>query len=87
MAAIPSEQCPHLQTVHANFTPATRECAECGATAPTRVCLSCGHVGCCDSTRGHATSHARQSGHPVIRSLPLSAGSFTWCYECNGYLR
>ena len=87
MAAIPREQCPHAPTVHADFTPDTHECAECGAPGPTRVCLSCGHVGCCDSTRGHATAHAKQSAHPVIRSLPLSEGSFTWCYECNAYLR
>lgn len=87
MAAIPRNDCPHFPTVDDATNPATTICAECGATAPTRLCLSCGHVGCCDSTQGHATAHAKASDHPVIRSLPVSEGSFTWCYECNSYLR
>jgi hypothetical protein len=30
--------------------------------------------------------HYRESGHPIIRSMPVGAGSFTWCYECGSYL-
>jgi hypothetical protein len=34
-----------------------------------RLCLTCGHVGCCDdSPNRHASKHARHSHHPVIRS-------------------
>jgi uncharacterized UBP type Zn finger protein len=87
MAAIPRADCPHVNTLPDTPAQAGSVCAECGAPAPTRLCLSCGHVGCCDSTRGHATAHAHASKHPVIRSLPLSNQSFTWCYECNAYLR
>ncbi|MGH9941276.1 MAG: UBP-type zinc finger domain-containing protein [Pyrinomonadaceae bacterium] len=87
MAAIPKDSCPHFAGVSETPSFASSSCAECGAFAPTRVCLSCGHVGCCDSSRGHATAHARESDHPIIRSLPLSDGAFTWCYECNAYLR
>ena len=86
MASIPRETCPHIAATPDASAPESSACAECGATAPTRVCLSCGHVGCCDSSRGHATLHAQDSGHPLIRSLPLSSGSFTWCYVCNAYL-
>jgi CPA1 family monovalent cation:H+ antiporter len=82
---IETAQCAHYATVP-NAAPNGSTCAECGANAPIRVCLTCGHVGCCDSSRGHATAHAKTSGHPIIRSLPLSAGSFTWCYACNDYL-
>ncbi|PYS90085.1 MAG: hypothetical protein DMF64_15905 [Acidobacteria bacterium] len=87
MATIPRADCPHISTVSDAPAPANSACAECAAPAPTRVCLTCGHVGCCDSTRGHATAHAQASGHPIIRSLPLSTGSFTWCYECKAYLQ
>ncbi len=78
--------CVHYGTV-SQAQPRGDACAECGAPAPIRVCLTCGHVGCCDSSQGHATAHAKGTGHPVIRSLPLSETSFTWCYTCNDYLR
>jgi hypothetical protein len=51
------------------------------------MCTECGHVGCCESQQAHNTQHAKASGHPIIKSLPLdSPRSFTWCYECNRYL-
>lgn len=89
MATIAREDCPHINAIPSMPTngDASAGCAECGAASPTRLCLTCGHVGCCDSTRGHATAHARASKHPVIRALPVSDSSFTWCYECNAYLR
>ncbi|MGH7614406.1 MAG: UBP-type zinc finger domain-containing protein [Gemmatimonadales bacterium] len=43
-------------------------------------------MGCCESHRAHDTHHWRESGHPIIRSLPLTERSFTWCYVCNSYL-
>ena len=42
--------------------------------------------GCCESQLGHDRDHAMQTGHSVIRSLPLSMYSFTWCYACRRYL-
>ena len=46
-----------------------------------RICLSCGHVGCCDSSPNrHATAHFRSSGHPLIRSLEPGE-QWSWCYE------
>ena len=86
MAAIPGEQCPHLAQMPQGPSVETTTCAECGLTSSTRLCLACGHVGCCDSSNGHATAHAETSKHAIIRSLPLSASSFTWCYECKAYL-
>jgi uncharacterized UBP type Zn finger protein len=45
-----------------------------------RVCLGCGHVGCCDSSpHRHATAHWRDTGHPVIRSIQPGE-SWRWCY-------
>jgi uncharacterized UBP type Zn finger protein len=43
-----------------------------------RICLQCGHVGCCDSSPGrHVSTHARVTGHPLIRSLEPGE---TWCW-------
>ncbi len=66
--------------------PRASACEECGSTFNLRVCTACGHVGCCESQQGHNTAHARASGHPIIKSLPLEAGHFTWCYTCRAYI-
>jgi len=45
-----------------------------------RLCLSCGHVGCCDSSpQRHATKHFHQVGHPVIASFEPDE-RWAWCY-------
>ena len=66
--------------------PKAGACQTCGRESPTRLCLTCGHVGCCESVGGHARKHALEEGHPVIRSLPITPMSFTWCYEHMAYL-
>ena len=46
-----------------------------------RLCLSCGHVGCCDSSvNKHATKHFHKTGHPIMASLEAGE-SWAWCYE------
>jgi uncharacterized UBP type Zn finger protein len=59
-------------------------CEEClSAGTPwlhLRICLECGHVGCCDeSPERHATAHAHATGHPIIRSLEAEE-EWCWCY-------
>jgi len=45
-----------------------------------RLCLACGHVGCCDnSPNRHATAHNRQTHHPLIRSFEPGE-DWGWCY-------
>ena len=45
-----------------------------------RLCLACGHVGCCDdSPRRHATAHFRATGHPIVRSFEPGE-DWGWCY-------
>ncbi|HXF40787.1 MAG TPA: UBP-type zinc finger domain-containing protein [Blastocatellia bacterium] len=85
MANINTSDCTHIINTELDIPGTT--CDECGVTSPTRVCLSCGHIGCCETTNGHALAHSRASGHPVIRELPISERSFTWCYGCNAYLK
>ena len=75
--------CTHLSTIK-DVSPNTRGCEECLATGDQwvhlRMCLSCGHVGCCDSSKNrHATKHFRATGHPMVRSLEPGE-SWKWCY-------
>jgi len=87
MPAISATECPHIKdTDESTLSVATTKCGECDLSAPTRVCMTCGHVGCCESTNGHALAHSQASGHPLIRELPVSERSFTWCYGCNSYV-
>ncbi len=45
-----------------------------------RLCLECGHVGCCDSSIGkHADGHFVETGHPVMRSFEPGE-AWRWCY-------
>ena len=45
-----------------------------------RLCLTCGHVGCCDSSPGrHATKHFHKEGHPVMASFEPGE-RWAWCY-------
>jgi hypothetical protein len=77
--------CTHLDHVHVTQLPAAVDgCAECLATGGVwlhlRICLECGHVGCCDdSPNRHATAHAHGAGHPIIRSLEPRE-DWSWCY-------
>ena len=75
--------CGHLDTIAA-VLPSAPGCEECLATGGTwvhlRMCQSCGHVGCCDSSPGrHTTAHFRLTGHPVVRSFEPGEDWF-WCY-------
>ena len=64
--------CAHLDQV-ADVEPSGQGCADCLATGGRwlhlRVCMSCGRVGCCDSSPNrHASAHARAEGHPIVQS-------------------
>jgi uncharacterized UBP type Zn finger protein len=65
--------------------PLTKDCQECAehgqsTWAHLRMCLVCGHVGCCDSSPGqHATAHFQTTGHPVMRSVEPGE-NWRWCY-------
>jgi uncharacterized UBP type Zn finger protein len=68
-----SVACPHLAEPVVSETDINvcRECvAEGSGWVHLRLCLSCGHVGCCDSSPNkHATKHYRSTDHPAIRSI------------------
>lgn len=58
-----------------------KECLEIGQEwVHLRKCLDCGHVGCCDSSVGkHATKHANETGHVVMRSFEPGE-NWMYCY-------
>jgi uncharacterized UBP type Zn finger protein len=78
------QQCEHLEAMPARDVDAPTGCEdhrpEDGAVVHLRACLTCGHVGCCDSSAPrHATAHANSTGHPVIQSAEAGE-SWRWCY-------
>ena len=75
-------ECEHLEDNP--VPPRTAGCEECLQLGTPwvhlRLCLGCGHVGCCDSSPGrHATRHFKQIGHPVVASFEVGE-RWTWCY-------
>lgn len=80
-----SAACPHVAALpRPPKQPSTDGCAECLADGETwlhlRLCLTCGHVGCCDSSpHRHATAHHGQTGHPVMRSIEPGE-DWRWCF-------
>ncbi|MFJ6862933.1 UBP-type zinc finger domain-containing protein [Streptomyces termitum] len=78
-------ECPHVAEMpRPEPVPLHATCPECLAegTNPVqlRLCLSCGHVGCCDSSRGrHASGHFSATGHPVMRSFEPGE-AWRWCF-------
>lgn len=82
-----SQGCEHLAAAarESEPQPLTKDCQECAEDgeyvwAHLRMCLSCGHVGCCDSSpKKHATAHFRATGHPVMRSVEPGE-TWRWCY-------
>jgi uncharacterized UBP type Zn finger protein len=77
--------CTHLDQVLITELPeSVPGCEDClaigGEWLHLRICLQCGHVGCCDdSPNRHATAHNRSSGHPIIRSLEPGE-IWSWCF-------
>jgi hypothetical protein len=77
--------CTHLDQIQLTELPdAVDGCEDClrtgGKWLHLRICLTCGHVGCCDNSPArHATAHAHGSSHPIIRSLEPRE-DWCWCY-------
>ena len=81
--AADSPSCTHLGLVQ-DVTPSSEGCEDClrigGRWVHLRVCMSCGHVGCCDSSPNrHAHAHAGASGHPLVESYEPGE-DWWWCY-------
>jgi hypothetical protein len=75
--------CTHLDTIQV-VAPGSKGCEECLKSGSwwvhLRLCRTCGHVGCCDSSPNrHATAHFHATGHPIIEGYDPPEG-WGWCY-------
>lgn len=82
--------CHHLDQIKEGVTPGSKGCAECIMSGDTwvalRMCLMCGHVGCCDSSKNkHATKHFKETGHAIMQSLE-EGEDWRWCYMDEMYV-
>jgi len=79
-----SVECAHLDRIRIEPPASVAGCEDClkiGATwVHLRLCMTCGHVGCCDSSPNrHATKHADATTHPIIRSAEPGE-DWLYCY-------
>jgi uncharacterized UBP type Zn finger protein len=76
-------ECTHLNEIKITETTkhVCEDCVKIGATwIHLRLCLTCGHVGCCDSSKNrHARKHYHRVEHPLIRSIEPGE-RWIWCY-------
>ncbi|HEY0534370.1 MAG TPA: UBP-type zinc finger domain-containing protein [Actinoplanes sp.] len=75
---------PHVFMIRPVVPQTPQGCAEClslgTAWVHLRLCLTCGHVGCCDSSpMRHARAHAHDAGHPIVQSFEPGE-DWRWCY-------
>jgi uncharacterized UBP type Zn finger protein len=79
-----AQTCKHMKEIR-DVTPRTpngcEECLKMGDTwVHLRLCLECGHVGCCDSSKNkHATKHFHSTHHPIMKSFEPGE-DWMWCY-------
>jgi hypothetical protein len=82
----PPASCAHWdpQIEDAGWRP---RCAECGSYEEPRLCVTCGHIGCCESQLAHGTKHWIATGHP--NTVPASEGPYAWrwCYADDMYVK
>ena len=84
-----SPQCTHTNQVEV-VTPSAEGCEEClkmgDSWVHLRLCRTCGHVGCCNSSKNkHAQKHFNQTSHPIIQSFEPGE-DWLWCYIDETYV-
>jgi uncharacterized UBP type Zn finger protein len=82
--------CAHLDGLVPVEPTSPEGCEECLAIGQEwvhlRLCMGCGHVGCCDSSVGrHATAHSRATAHPVVQSFERGE-DWAFCYPDDAFL-
>ena len=77
--------CSHLDQIRVTALPASidgcEECLKIGSTwVHLRMCMTCAKIGCCDSSRNrHASRHALEASHPIVRSAQPGE-NWSWCF-------
>lgn len=77
-------ECTHTDLIRDVEPRPPAGCEECLASGSRwvhlRTCLTCGHVGCCDSSPNrHASRHFATAGHPIAESYEPGE-NWAWCY-------
>ncbi len=81
--------CGHTSQIR-DVLPSAQGCEDClkigDRWVHLRLCLTCGHVGCCDSSKNkHARAHFKDVKHPIVQSFQ-PAEDWRWCYVDEIYL-
>ncbi len=81
--------CSHLDQIK-EVSPSAHGCEEClkmgDSWVHLRICLICGHVGCCDSSKNtHATKHAHATDHPLVQTMEPGE-DWLYCYADDAML-
>lgn len=76
--------CSHVKDIKDVSPNTPNGCEEClktgGRWLHLRLCLECGHVGCCDSSPGrHASTHFQATQHPIMQSFEPGE-DWRWCF-------
>jgi hypothetical protein len=79
-----AETCSHLDQIDAAAVPSADGCEDClrtgGRWVHLRMCRTCGHIGCCDSSPSkHASAHAAAGPHALVSSYEPGE-EWWWCY-------
>ena len=76
--------CSHLHLIQVRETSITvrEQCVALGDSWPAlRLCLICGHVGCCEDAKNqHALKHYQETGHPLVMPVGEGEMNWIWCY-------
>ena len=85
-----TDTCSHLELIDPAAVPSADGCEDClrigGQWVHLRMCLICGHAGCCDqSPNRHATAHVSSTGHPLIKSMEPGE-DWAYCYPDDVFL-
>lgn len=83
-------QCTHFDAVKTDQANTTgcEEFLKSGDTwVHLRLCRTCGHVGCCDSSKNrHARKHFHETHHPIISSIEQGE-TWSWCFADETFLK
>ena len=76
-------KCEHMSMIQ-DVQPSAQGCEEClqmgDRWVHLRMCMVCGHVGCCDNSKNkHATKHFHETQHPIVKSIEPGE-KWMWCY-------
>jgi uncharacterized UBP type Zn finger protein len=87
MKTVSCEHVGDIRDVRPSSPDACETCVALGDTwVHLRVCLVCGHVGCCDNSKNrHARAHFHETGHTVIQSYE-SGEAWRYCYADDAML-